>query len=77
MAALPPLRRIGPDGLSSEAAQTPGMKRQEVGLRAAPGHDVFVSSHVPHVEENPNDEGAVVLIARSTQEAIVENLDAL
>jgi uncharacterized RmlC-like cupin family protein len=131
MSALPPLRRIRPDELSSETAQTPGMQRhaaisqrtvgsrelwmgrtvveagsrsvphhhgpsetaiyvvsghpvfrfidgdQEVELRAAPGDYVFVPPHVPHVEENPNDEDAVVVIARSTQEAIVENLDAL
>ena len=33
---------------------------------------------VPHVESNADsDEEAVVVIARSTQEAIVENLDAL
>lgn len=42
-----------------------------------PGDFVFVPPFVPHIEDNPNDVEAVVIIARSTQEAIVENLDAL
>jgi uncharacterized RmlC-like cupin family protein len=38
---------------------------------------VFVPPFVPHREENPTDEEAVVVIARSSQEAIVVNLPGL
>jgi uncharacterized RmlC-like cupin family protein len=48
-----------------------------VRLETSPGDYVYVPPHVPHVEENPGGEDAVVVIARSTQEAIVVNLDAL
>ena len=42
-----------------------------------PGDYVWVPPHVPHREENPSpDEAAVVVIARSTQEAIVVNVDS-
>jgi uncharacterized RmlC-like cupin family protein len=41
-------------------------------LEAQPGDYVWVPPHVPHREENPSpDTDAVVVIARSTQEAIV------
>jgi uncharacterized RmlC-like cupin family protein len=43
-------------------------------LEAEPGDYVWVPPHVPHREENPADTPAVVVIARSTQEAIVVNL---
>jgi len=47
-------------------------------LETAPGDYVFVPPFVPHREENPSpDEEAVVVIARTTQEAIVVNLDDL
>ena len=47
-------------------------------IEAAPGDYVFVPPYVPHREENPaSDEEAVVVIARTTQEAIVVNLDGL
>ena len=47
-------------------------------LETKPGDYVWVPPHVPHREENPSpDELAVVVIARSTQEAIVVNLDRL
>jgi uncharacterized RmlC-like cupin family protein len=47
-------------------------------LETEPGDYVWVPPHVPHREENPSpDEVAVVVIARSTQEAIVVNLDGL
>ena len=47
-------------------------------LEAAPGDYVWVPPHVPHREENPSpDTEAVVVIARSTQEAVVVNVDAL
>ena len=51
---------------------------QEVRLRTAPGDYVFVPPFVPHREENPDPEQeAVVVIARSTQEAVVVNLPGL
>jgi uncharacterized RmlC-like cupin family protein len=47
-------------------------------LETRPGDYVFVPPHVPHREENPSaDQTAVVVIARSTQEAIVVNVDQL
>ena len=46
-------------------------------LEPEPGDYVWVPPHVPHREENPAAEPAVVVIARSTQEAIVVNLDDL
>jgi uncharacterized RmlC-like cupin family protein len=50
----------------------------EVRLATKPGDFVFVPPYVPHREENPSpDEEAVVVIARSTQEAIVVNLPSL
>ncbi|MFC9324270.1 cupin domain-containing protein [Kitasatospora sp. NPDC057015] len=51
---------------------------EEVRLETGPGDYVFVPPYVPHREENPDpDEEAVVVIARSTQEAIVVNLPGL
>jgi uncharacterized RmlC-like cupin family protein len=51
---------------------------QEVRLRTSPGDYIFVPPYVPHREENPSpDEEAVVVIARSTQEAVVVNLPRL
>ena len=47
---------------------------REVRLTPEPGDYVFVPPYVPHREENPTDEDAVVVIARSSQEAIVVNL---
>ena len=47
-------------------------------LRTKPGDYVFVPPYVPHVESNAEgDEEAVVVIARTTQEAVVENLESL
>ena len=52
----------------------PGLTRLETG----PGDFVWVPPHVPHREENTSpDSEAVVVIARSTQEAIVVNVDGL
>jgi uncharacterized RmlC-like cupin family protein len=49
-----------------------------VRLQTHPGDYVRVPPHVAHREENPSpDETAVVVIARSTQEAIVVNVDRL
>lgn len=51
---------------------------QEVRIRTEPGDYIFVPPYVPHREENPDPgEEAVVVISRSTQEAIVVNLDEL
>jgi len=50
----------------------------EVRLRTAPGDYVYVPPWVPHREENPDPENeAVVVIARTTQEAIVVNVPDL
>jgi uncharacterized RmlC-like cupin family protein len=46
-------------------------------VETKPGDYVFVPPWVPHREENPTGEEAVVVIARSTQEAIVVNLPGL
>jgi uncharacterized RmlC-like cupin family protein len=47
-------------------------------LRTGPGDYVYVPPWVPHREENPDPEHeAVVVIARTTQEAIVVNLPDL
>lgn len=51
---------------------------QELRIRTAPGDYVFVPPFTPHREENNDAEHvAVVVIARSTQEAIVVNLPSL
>jgi uncharacterized protein (TIGR03086 family) len=51
---------------------------EEVRLETAPGDFVWVPPYVPHREENPSsDTEAVVVIARSTQEAIVVSVDEL
>jgi uncharacterized RmlC-like cupin family protein len=52
--------------------------RSLVRLEAQPGDYVWVPPYVPHREENPSpDTEAVVVIARSTQEAIVINVPEL
>lgn len=49
-----------------------------VRLQTEPGDYVWVPPHVPHREENCSaDTDAVVVIARSTQEAIVVNVPQL
>ena len=51
---------------------------EERRIEASPGDFVFVPPFTAHREENPvPEEEAVVLIARSTQEAIVVNLESL
>ena len=50
---------------------------EEVRLATEPGDYVFVPPFTPHREENPTDEEAVVVIARSSQEAVVVNLPGL
>jgi uncharacterized RmlC-like cupin family protein len=50
---------------------------EEVRLEAGPGDYIFVPPYTPHREENPGGEEAVVVIARSSQEAIVVNLPSL
>lgn len=47
-------------------------------IDTSPGDYVYVPPFTPHREENPSpDEEAVVVIARSSQEAIVVNLPSL
>ncbi|WP_131744688.1 cupin domain-containing protein [Frankia sp. Cppng1_Ct_nod] len=60
-----------------DADEGPGAGR-EVRVRTSPGDFIFVPPWIPHREENP-DPGieAIVVIARSTQEAIVVNLEGL
>jgi uncharacterized RmlC-like cupin family protein len=50
---------------------------REVRLETEPGDYIFVPPFVPHREENPGQQEAVVIIARSSQEGIVVNLDSL
>jgi uncharacterized RmlC-like cupin family protein len=51
---------------------------REVRIETSPGDFVWVPPFAPHREENPDpNEEAVVVIARSTQEAIVVNLPSL
>ena len=54
-----------------------GEDGREVRLATEPGDYIFVPPFVPHREENPTEEEAVVVIARSSQEAIVVNLPSL
>jgi uncharacterized RmlC-like cupin family protein len=56
----------------------PGQEPVETRLRTSPGDYIYVPPWVPHREENPdpNDE-AVVVIARTTQDAVVVNLPDL
>ena len=50
----------------------------EVRIATAPGDYIFVPPYVPHREENPDPNSpAEIVIARSTQEAIVINLSEL
>jgi uncharacterized RmlC-like cupin family protein len=50
---------------------------EERRIETGPGDYVFVPPFVPHREENPHTEPAVVVLARSTQEGIVVNLPSL
>jgi uncharacterized RmlC-like cupin family protein len=50
---------------------------REVIIDAEPGDYIFVPPYVPHREENPGTIEAVVVIARSSQEAVVVNLSSL
>jgi uncharacterized RmlC-like cupin family protein len=53
-------------------AQEDGTEKR---LETSPGDYIYVPPFAPHREENPDaDEEAVVVIARTTQEAIVVNL---
>ena len=59
-------------------AESYGEDAVEIRIATEPGDYVYVPPFVPHREENPDpDNEAVVVIARSTQEAIVVNLPAL
>jgi uncharacterized RmlC-like cupin family protein len=51
---------------------------REVRISTAPGDYVFIPPYLPHREENPDPHAPTeVVIARSTQEAIVVNLPEL
>ena len=51
---------------------------EETRIETKPGDYVYVPPHAAHREENPSeDEEAVVILARTTQEAIVVNLPSL
>ncbi len=50
---------------------------REVRIEGKPGDYIFVPPYVPHREENPGDGEAVVVIARSSQQGIVVNLESL
>ncbi len=50
---------------------------REVRLETEPGDYIFVPPYAPHREENPGGQEAVVIIARSSQEGIVVNLESL
>lgn len=51
---------------------------REVTVRTKPGDYIYIPPSVHHIESNAHsDEEAVVVIARTTQEAIVENLEEL
>lgn len=55
-----------------------GAEPVETRIQAGPGDYIFVPPFVPHREENTDPEvEAVVVIARTTQEAVVVNLDTL
>ena len=56
---------------------TEGDEPVETRVETSPGDYVFVPPWVPHREENPGEEEAVVVIARSSQEGIVVNLPSL
>jgi uncharacterized RmlC-like cupin family protein len=51
---------------------------REVRVQTKPGDYIYIPPFVHHIESNAHsDDEAVVVIARTTQEAIVENLDEL
>ena len=50
---------------------------EEIRIQTEPGDYVFVPPYTPHREENPGEEEAVVVIARSSQEGVVINLPSL
>ena len=55
-----------------------GPEPVETHVETSPGDYIFVPPYVPHREENPDPENeAVVVISRTTQEAIVVNLTGL
>jgi uncharacterized RmlC-like cupin family protein len=50
---------------------------REIRLETRPGDYIFVPPYVAHREENPGGDEAIVVIARSSQEGIVVNVDSL
>jgi uncharacterized RmlC-like cupin family protein len=49
----------------------------EIRLETQPGDFIFVPPYTPHREENPAGDEAVVVISRSSQEAVIVNLPSL
>jgi uncharacterized RmlC-like cupin family protein len=49
----------------------------ETRIETGPGDYVFVPPYVPHREENPGADDAIVVIARSSQDGVVVNLPSL
>ncbi|WP_018503980.1 cupin domain-containing protein [Parafrankia discariae] len=68
----------GSDPGGGNGGSDPGAPPREIRVRTSPGDYIFVPPWVPHREENPDPEHeALVVIARSTQDAIVVNLPDL
>jgi uncharacterized RmlC-like cupin family protein len=49
----------------------------EIRLETQPGDFIFVPPYTPHREENPAGDEAIVVISRSSQEAVIVNLPSL
>jgi uncharacterized RmlC-like cupin family protein len=49
----------------------------EIRIETEPGDYIFVPPFAPHREENPGADEAIVVISRSSQEAVVVNLPSL
>ena len=70
--------RFAAEGAAGEDNRRRGLRLVVDWLETQPGDYVWVPPHVPHREENPSvAEAAVVVIARSTQEAIVVSVAEL
>lgn len=52
-------------------------EEREVELRTGPGDYIYVPPFVAHREENPGEGEAVVVLARTSEESVVVNLDSL
>ncbi len=67
-----------PEFVFLDESRDAGDEPVETRLRTSPGDYIYVPPWVPHREENPDPKvEAVVVIARTTQEALVVNLPDL